>query len=370
MIFATSLVGSRLLFALQQREILHAPLARWPELLNPIPATIGPGTPGLSMTGGVLLALAAALLVLRLRGLPVLRYADVAAPSVALGEAITRIGCFLNGCCGGTPCSLPWCVRFPVGNASVHPTQLYASLAAFLLFFGLLALARRRPTPGTVTAAWLLGASTGRALVDLFRHYPEETQLAIPGLARDPGARAGQPRVVRDRPVAVAALARRRLASAPLASRSAASTPSAGPWSDGTGFAHRGAAEHDLTLERHRHVEGRPPEREQERVDGNGDRHVHGSVHGPTRLDRRQRAAVLVQLPARRAEVRNLVDGAAERRAGRPTRCPSPRPLRSRRAARGRCRARSASPKPATRRVRPRAKRSRTRARRGSRSSG
>jgi phosphatidylglycerol:prolipoprotein diacylglycerol transferase len=180
-IFATSLIGSRLLFALQQREILHAPLARWPGLLNPIPATIGPGTPGLSMTGGVLLALAASLLVLRLRGLPVLRYADVAAPSVALGEAITRIGCFLNGCCGGTPCSLPWCVRFPAGEASVHPTQLYASLAAFLLFFGLLALARRGPRPGTVTAAWLLGASAGRALVDVFRHYPEATQLAIPG---------------------------------------------------------------------------------------------------------------------------------------------------------------------------------------------
>ena len=180
-ILATSLVGSRFLFALEQREILHAPLARWPELLNPIPATIGPGTPGLSMTGGVLLATAASLLVLRLRGLPVLRYADVAAPSVALGEAITRIGCFLNGCCGGTSCSLPWCVRFPLEKASVHPTQLYTSLAALLLFFGLLALARRQPTPGTVTAAWLLGASTSRALVDVFRHYPEETQLATLG---------------------------------------------------------------------------------------------------------------------------------------------------------------------------------------------
>ena len=180
-IFAASLVGSRLLFALQQREILSAPLARWPELLNPIPATIGPGTPGLSMTGGVLLALAASLLVLWLRGLPVLRYADVAAPSVALGESITRIGCFLNGCCAGTPCSLPWCVRFPLGNEPVHPTQLYASLAALLLFVGLLALARRRPTPGTVTAVWLLGASAGRALVDVFREYPAETQLAIPG---------------------------------------------------------------------------------------------------------------------------------------------------------------------------------------------
>jgi prolipoprotein diacylglyceryltransferase len=63
----------------------------------------------------------------------------------------------------------------------VHPTQLYASLAAFLLHLGLLALGRRRPRPGTVTAAWLLGASASRALVDVFRHYPEETQLAISG---------------------------------------------------------------------------------------------------------------------------------------------------------------------------------------------
>jgi phosphatidylglycerol:prolipoprotein diacylglycerol transferase len=185
-IFASSLVGSRLLFALEQREILHAPLARWPELLNPIPATIGAGTPGLSMTGGVLLAVAASLGMLRLRGLPVLRYADVAAPSVALGEGITRIGCFLNGCCGGTPCSLGWCVRFPGASASVHPTQLYASLAAFALFFGLLALGRRGPAPGTVTAVWLIGFSVSRAAIDAFRYYPPEAHvvdlgpLAIP----------------------------------------------------------------------------------------------------------------------------------------------------------------------------------------------
>jgi phosphatidylglycerol:prolipoprotein diacylglycerol transferase len=181
LILAASLVGSRLLFALEQREILRAPLARWPELLNPIPATLGSGAPGLSMTGGVLLALVSVLVMLRLRGLPVLRYADVAAPSVALGEGITRIGCFLNGCCGGTACSLAWCVRFPGAVAAVHPTQLYASAAAFLLCVGLIALARRGPTPGTVTAAWLLGWSTSRAAVDVFRDYPPEAQLASLG---------------------------------------------------------------------------------------------------------------------------------------------------------------------------------------------
>jgi phosphatidylglycerol:prolipoprotein diacylglycerol transferase len=185
-IFATSLVGARLLFALEQEEVLHAPVARWPELLNPIPATIGPGTPGLSMTGGVLLALLASLAMLRVRGLPVLRYADAAAPSVALGEAITRIGCFLNGCCGGTACSLAWCVRFPGASAAVHPTQLYASLAALLVFLGLLALARRAPTPGTVTSAWLIGSSVSRAAIDAVRHYPPEAYLASLGVLAIP----------------------------------------------------------------------------------------------------------------------------------------------------------------------------------------
>ena len=41
---------------------------------------------------------------------------DVAAPAVAIGAAVGRIGCFLNGCCDGAVCSLPWAVRFPAGS--------------------------------------------------------------------------------------------------------------------------------------------------------------------------------------------------------------------------------------------------------------
>ena len=75
---------------------------------------------------------------------------DVAAPAVAIGAAVGRIGCFLNGCCDGTICTLPWGVQFPAGSHAwmrqlnagliseaaplslpVHPTQLYAAIAAF-----------------------------------------------------------------------------------------------------------------------------------------------------------------------------------------------------------------------------------------------
>jgi phosphatidylglycerol:prolipoprotein diacylglycerol transferase len=56
--------------------------------------------------------LAGALFLRRYR-LPVLRIFDICAPSVMLGLAIGRIGCFLNGCCYGGVCTLPWAVAFP-----------------------------------------------------------------------------------------------------------------------------------------------------------------------------------------------------------------------------------------------------------------
>jgi phosphatidylglycerol:prolipoprotein diacylglycerol transferase len=41
---------------------------------------------------------------------------DLMAPSIVLGMAVGRIGCFLNGCCFGGACELPWAVQFPWGS--------------------------------------------------------------------------------------------------------------------------------------------------------------------------------------------------------------------------------------------------------------
>jgi prolipoprotein diacylglyceryltransferase len=55
---------------------------------------------------------------------------DSFALPLALALAVGRWGCFFNGCCYGSPTSLPWGVEFEVQGELVrcHPTQIYESL--------------------------------------------------------------------------------------------------------------------------------------------------------------------------------------------------------------------------------------------------
>jgi phosphatidylglycerol:prolipoprotein diacylglycerol transferase len=80
---------------------------------------------GLEFYGGFILTTICALAWLRFWEKVSLRwYLDILAPSAALGLAIGRIGCLLNGCCFGTTCDLPWAVRFPLGSsASINQWQ-------------------------------------------------------------------------------------------------------------------------------------------------------------------------------------------------------------------------------------------------------
>ena len=72
---------------------------------------------GLEFYGGFILTVIAVVIWLRWREKASLRwYLDIIAPSAALGLAFGRIGCFLNGCCFGGVCDLPWAVRFPFGS--------------------------------------------------------------------------------------------------------------------------------------------------------------------------------------------------------------------------------------------------------------
>lgn len=65
---------------------------------------------------------------------PVWKLADSIAPSLALGIAIGRIGCFLNGCCYGDYCTYGPSVRFPFGSdAGSHFFQIGSqSMLGFL----------------------------------------------------------------------------------------------------------------------------------------------------------------------------------------------------------------------------------------------
>ena len=134
---------------------------------------------GLTLYGGILLATAAVWRFARRRGLPFLALADVMAPQVALGIGITRIGCFLNGCCFGKVCSSGIGVRFPPGSAAgavahgqpLYPTQLFASAAGFAIFAVLLLWERRSAPLGATFGRFLLLYGVDRWIVDLYRWY-------------------------------------------------------------------------------------------------------------------------------------------------------------------------------------------------------
>jgi phosphatidylglycerol:prolipoprotein diacylglycerol transferase len=109
--------------------------------------------------------------------------ADALAPGVVLGQAIGRLGCFAAGCCWGKPTSLPWAVTFTDVYASravgtpmdtpLHPSQLYESGAAFLIFAFLLWLLPRKRFNGQVTLAYVALYSAVRFGLEFLRGDPE-----------------------------------------------------------------------------------------------------------------------------------------------------------------------------------------------------
>lgn len=115
--------------------------------------------------------------------LPGWRTADVLAPGVIIGQAIGRLGCFSAGCCWGKPTQVPWAVTFTdiyaarqVGtpmDVAVHPSQLYESAAAFLLFLFLLWLARRKRFHGQVALAYIALYSVIRFTLEFWRGDPD-----------------------------------------------------------------------------------------------------------------------------------------------------------------------------------------------------
>src|SRR5713226_3906098 len=107
---------------------------------------------GLAIHGGLILGPLVGVWLARRWKLPVLRVLDVAAPSVALGQAIGRWGNFFNEEAFGAPTSLPWKLYIspahrPLGFTQYdyfHPAFLYESVWDLLVFcyLGLYSLGR------------------------------------------------------------------------------------------------------------------------------------------------------------------------------------------------------------------------------------
>ena len=130
---------------------------------------------GLVYYGGLIGAVLAGILYARLKKVPLWKMGDIMAPSIALGHVFGRIGCLLNGCCYGRPCSLPWAITFPDDARGAppgvprHPTQVYESLLNLALYGALAWLCRRKKFDGQVFGVYLVSYAVLRSFVELFR---------------------------------------------------------------------------------------------------------------------------------------------------------------------------------------------------------
>ncbi len=128
---------------------------------------------GFVFYGGFIGACVATVVFARHRRVPLWKLADVMAPSVALGHAFGRVGCFMNGCCYGSACSLSWAVQYPAGHLAhshpTHPVQLYEAAGNLLIFAGLSWGFGRRKRDGQIWWWYVLGYGVMRFGVEFFR---------------------------------------------------------------------------------------------------------------------------------------------------------------------------------------------------------
>jgi phosphatidylglycerol---prolipoprotein diacylglyceryl transferase len=177
---------------------------------------------GLTYYGGFLLAIPSCIAYGIYKKVPLRTGMDIVAPCLMVGLGIGRIGCFLNGCCYGAECDLPWAVRFPYYSNTyieqydrkelepdprmvketkfgpqlksreearvqglqaameaerrkvrpVHPAQLYSTITALMLAGLLVAYYSLPHVPGHVFALMLMLEGATRFLLEMLRVEP------------------------------------------------------------------------------------------------------------------------------------------------------------------------------------------------------
>lgn len=153
------LAGAKLLYVIEH----------WAEPLSDTLLSRG----GMSWFGGLTGGVLAGLAMVAYSRLPLMTVLSAAAPAMALGQAIGRIGCFLVGDDYGRPTSLPWGVAFPKGlpptTVPVHPTQLYELVILLAIAWYLVRLRRQGAADRTVIAWYLVLAGGERFLIEMIR---------------------------------------------------------------------------------------------------------------------------------------------------------------------------------------------------------
>lgn len=122
---------------------------------------------GLSWFGGLLLGVFVGILYLKRKKIPVYKILDLVIPFVALGQAIGRIGCLLNGCCFGKESGFG--IYFTLHQKILIPTQAYSSLILIFIFVFLRFLQYKSHKDGEIFFLYLVLYSIKRFFIEFWR---------------------------------------------------------------------------------------------------------------------------------------------------------------------------------------------------------
>jgi len=146
--------------------------------------------------GGFLLAVITSAIYMRLAHLPGRRVADCVAPGLALAQGLGRIGCFLGGCCWGTPTNLLVGVIFNSEQAhaitgvplhvKLHPTQLYEAALVLLAIPFLLRLKKYESFDGEVVLVYVFYYAFVSFFLEFLRGDSREYYSSAPVRLRRP----------------------------------------------------------------------------------------------------------------------------------------------------------------------------------------
>ena len=130
---------------------------------------------GMVFYGGLIFSLTFSIYYIKAHNLPFSKIADCAAPGVAFGLGIGRVGCFLNGCCYGIPSKFGFIFppTSPAGKAFPHqtlfPTQLLSSFNLFTMGLILHLFKRKDIARGKLLILFLIFYSAHRFFIEFFR---------------------------------------------------------------------------------------------------------------------------------------------------------------------------------------------------------
>ncbi len=136
---------------------------------------------GIAIHGALIGAILTAIVFSRVRNISFWKLADIAAPSIILGQAIGRWGNFMNQEAHGGPVSEAFYENFMqylpdfivkqmcIDGVLYHPTFLYESVWNILVFVGLIVLRKYNPLRGEVFLSYLMLYSVGRFFIEGMR---------------------------------------------------------------------------------------------------------------------------------------------------------------------------------------------------------